>query len=125
MSINADKQSKTTLWISIPSSADAVPVKLRSCMTMTALFDSVFKICGLAEPEQQRRVLGLRTSLCWTDNAAPKKYLMLNRDFEDSFVTFLEMIDSSRCWEELGGCCPVGIEPVMAEGTVVGEARMV
>ena len=116
MSINANKQSETTLWISIPSSADAVPVKLRSCMTMTALFDSVFRICGLAEPEQQRKVMGLRTSLVWMENTGVKKNVMLKREFEDCFETFLKLIDTSPCWEE-DGCCSVSIEPVMAEGT--------
>ena len=116
MSINANKQSETTLWISILSSADAVPVKLRSCMTMTALFDSVFKICGLAEPEQQRKVLGLRTSLVWMDNTGVKKNMMLKREFEDCFETFLKFIDTSPCWEK-DGCCSVSIEPVMAERT--------
>ena len=116
MSINANKQSETTLWISIPSSADAVPVKLRSCMTMTALFDSVFKICGLTEQQQQDRVLGLRTSLVWTENTGVKKNVMLKREFEDCFETFLKLIDTSPCWEE-DGCCSVSIEPVMADGT--------
>ena len=116
MSINANKQSETTLWISIPSSADAVPVKLRSCMTITALFDAVFKICGLAEPEQQRMVLGLRTSLVWMDRTGVKKYMMLKREFEDCFETFLEFIDTSPCWEK-DQCCSVGIEPVMTEST--------
>ena len=76
MSINAGKQSETTLWISIPSSADAVPVKLRSCMTITALFDTVFKICGLTEQRQQDRVSGLRTSLIWTEHTGVKKTMM-------------------------------------------------
>ena len=116
MSINANKQSETTLWISIPSSADAVPVKLRSCMTMTALFDSVFKICGLTEQQQQDRVLGLRTSLVWTENTGVKKNVMLKREFEDCFEAFLKLIDTSPCWEE-DGCWSVGIEPVMADGT--------
>ena len=116
MSIEAKKQSETTLWIFIPSSADAVPLKLRSCMTMTALFDSVFKICGLTERQQQDRMLGLRTSLFWTDNTGFKKNVMLKREFEDCFETFLEFIDTSPCWEN-GGYCSVDIEPVMAEGT--------
>ena len=116
MSINAKKQSETSLWISVPSSAAAIAVKLCSCMTMTALFDAVFQICGLTEQQQQDRVLGLRTSLVRTENTGVKKNLMLKREFEDSFETFLEFIDASPGWEE-HGCCFVGIEPVMAEGT--------
>lgn len=116
MGIDAKKQSETTLWISVPSSTDAVPLELRSCMTMAALFDSVFRVCGLTEQEQQERVLGLRTSLVWMGITGVKKNVMLKREFEDCFETFLELIDRSPFWEE-DGCCFVGIEPVMVEGT--------
>ena len=116
MSINANKQSETTLWILIPSSTDAVPVKLRSCMTMTALFDSVFKICGITEQQQQDRVLGLRSSFVWIDLTGVKRNMMLKREFGDCFENFLKFIDTSPCWEE-GGCCSVGIELVMTEST--------
>lgn len=63
ISINPTKQNNTTLWISIPSSPDAVPLKLRSCLTVSSLFDSVLTICGLAE--QEAKVSGLRTTLSW------------------------------------------------------------
>lgn len=117
-SMSTKKQNNTTLWISIPSSTDAVPMTLRSCMTMSSLFHSVFKICGLAEGQQQRqqqeKVSGLRTTLQWTHNVGGvKKYLMLKRDFEDSFDVFLRIIDALPCWEQEGGCCSVAIEVVM------------
>lgn len=119
-SMSAKKQNNTTLWISIPSSTDAVPMKLRSCMTTSSLFHSVFKICGLAEGEhqqqrqQQEKVSGLRTTLEWTQSVGGvKKYLMLKRDFEDSFDVFLRIIDALPCWEQEGGCCSVAIEVVM------------
>lgn len=54
-SMSTKKQNNTTLWISIPSSTDAVPMTLRSCMTMSSLFHSVSKICGLAEGQQQQQ----------------------------------------------------------------------
>ena len=114
MSIDANKQDQTTLWISLPSSTDAVPLMLRSCMTMTSLFDSVFKIWGLAEQQQQDKILGLRTTLGWTQSDGVRKRLMLKREFEDSFETFLRIIDASLCWEQEGGCCSVDIEAVMA-----------
>ena len=116
MSMSTKKQNNTTLWISIPSSIDAVPMTLRSCRTMSSLFHSVFKICGLAEglQQQQDKVLGLRTTLEWTHNlGGVKKYLMLKRDFEDSFDVFLRIIDALPCWEQEGGCCSVAIEVVM------------
>ena len=113
-SMDTKKQNKTTLWISIPSSTDAVPLTLRSCMTLSSLFHSVYKIYGLAEQHQQDKVLGLRTTLEWTHNVGDvKKYLMLKRDFEDSFDIFLKIIDALPCWEQADGCCSVAIEVVM------------
>ena len=112
-SIDAKKQSKTTLWILIPSSTDAVPLTLRSCMTMSSLFDSVFKICGIANQEQQDRVLGLRTTLSWMHGDV-KRNVMLKREFEDSFATFLRLIDTSSCWQQENGGCSIAIEAVMA-----------
>ena len=81
-------------------------------MTMKSLFDTVFKACALNNQEQQDKVLGLRTTLYWTENAGFKKYLMVKREFEDDFATFLQMIDTSQCWEK-DGYCYVGIDLVM------------
>lgn len=39
-------QTRTTLPISLPSSSDVVPLKLRSCMTMASLFSSIIAICN-------------------------------------------------------------------------------
>lgn len=83
-------------------------------MTMTSLFGSVFKTWGLAEQQQQDTVLGLRTTLGWTQNDGVKRCLMLKPDFEDSFEIFLQIIDGSPCWEQEDGCCSVAIEAVLA-----------
>ena len=99
-SIDAEKQSKTILWISIPSSTDVVPLTLRSCITMSSLFDSVFMICGIAEQQQQNKVLGLRTTLGWTDTTGVRRYMMLKREVKDSFGIFLQIIDESPCWKQ-------------------------
>lgn len=113
MSIDANKQNNTILWISIPYSSDAVPIKLRSCMTIKSLFDSVLRICDMGE-QQQARLSGLRTTLDWQQNVDVKKTLMVKRDFEESFEVFLEIIDASPCWEEGNGRCFVAVEVVMA-----------
>lgn len=81
-------------------------------MTMASLFDSVLERCGLAE--QSTQVFGLRTTLNLEQNAGNQKSLMLMRNIEHSFETFLKMIDASRCWEREDGSCAVGIEVVMA-----------
>lgn len=113
ISIDPNKLDGTTLWISLASSSDATPITLRSCMTMSSLFDTVFQLCDL--DEQQEKVLGLRTSLDWQQNADMKKSLVLKRRFEDSFEVFLKMINASPSWES-DRCCSVTIEVVMAPG---------
>ncbi len=113
ISIEPHKLDNTTLWISIPSSSDATPITLHSCMTMVSLFDTVCQLCDI--DEQQGKVLGLRTSFDWQQNADMKKSLMLKRRSEHSFEIFLEMINASPSWES-DGRCSVTIEVVMALG---------
>ena len=110
--MNAGKQNNTILWVSVPSSNDAVPLKLRSCMTMSSLFDSVLTICSLAE--QQDMVLGLRIDFThWANYIGTNRSLMLKREFSESFEVFLEILDASTCWENQGRCS-VAIDVVMA-----------
>lgn len=112
MAIDAKKQKNTTLWISVPSSSDAVPLKLRSCMTVSSLFDSALTICGLAD--KQAKVSGLRTRFGWKQNVDLNKFLMLKREFPDSFEIFLEIINKLPCWGEEDGHCVVTVEVVLA-----------
>ncbi len=112
INIDAHKQNSTTLWVSLPSSSDAVPLKLRSYNTMSSLFDSVLTICGLVE--RQDKVLGLRITPGWTHDVGVDKSLMLKREFEDTYEVFLEIISASPCWKNEGGSCHVAIEAVMA-----------
>lgn len=112
MAIDAIKQKNTALWISIPSSSDAVPLKLRSCMTISSLFDSALTICGLAD--QQAKVSGLRTRFGWKQNVDLNKFLMLKREFPDSFEIFLEIINNLPCWGNEDGHCVVTVEVVLA-----------
>ena len=115
ISLDAEKQDNTTLWIPIPSSAYAVPLTLRSCMTVLSLFEAVFKICRLSDQAQQDAVLGLRTSLRveWRSNEVNTKYLMVMKELDVTFEVFLRTIDKSPCWEQEDGNCCVIIEPVM------------
>ena len=81
------------------------------CFRIRSLFDSVLTICGL--PEQQAQS-GLRTSFTGMRSGSDEKYLMVKREFEDSFETFLEIIDLLPCWEMEDGRCIVFIDVVMA-----------
>ena len=112
MNIDAHKQNSTTLWVSLPSSSDVVPLKLRSCNTMSSLFNFVLTICGLAE--QQDKVLGLRITPGCARNVGGNDSMMLKREFEDSFEVFLDIVDAAPCWEKEGGRYYVAIEVVMS-----------
>ncbi len=112
MNIDAHKQNSTTLWVSLLSSSDVVPLKLRSCNTMSSLFDSVLTICGLYE--QQDKVLGLRITPGCIRNVGGNDSMMLKREFEDSFEVFLDIVDAAPCWETEGGRYYVAIEVVMS-----------
>ncbi len=114
MTMDTRKQNNTILWVSIPCSNDAVPLKLRSCMTMSSLFDSVLKICGLTK--QQDMVLGLRIDLKRGVNyIGTYKSFILKREFSESFEAFLEILDAAPCWKVEGGHCAVAVDVVMAQ----------
>lgn len=105
------KQSRTTLFIAIPLSHDMVPLKLRSCMTISSFFTSVLAIC--AQPGQEI-VSGIRATFDWKHEKDVDKAILLKVDFPDTFEVFLEIIDGAPCWEEEGGRCGVGLEVVLA-----------
>ncbi|CAF9923621.1 MAG: hypothetical protein ALECFALPRED_002506 [Alectoria fallacina] len=105
------KQSRTTLFIAIPLSTDSVPLKLRSCMTLSSLFNSVLAIC--AQPGQDT-VSGIRATFAWKQEKDVDRAILLKQDFPDTFEVFLEIIDGAPCWREEGGRCGVAVEVVLA-----------
>ncbi|KAL9069759.1 MAG: hypothetical protein Q9161_005344 [Pseudevernia consocians] len=104
------KQSHTTLFIAIPLSTDTVPLKLRSCMTLSSFFTSVLAIC--AQPGQDV-VSGIRATFDWKLDKDFDRAILLKQDFPDTFEVFLEIVDGAPCWGEQGGRCGVGVEVVL------------
>lgn len=111
-SLDAKKQNNTILWILMPSLSELVPLKLRSCMTMASLFDSVLAVCGLTG--QQDKVSGLRATIHKLHDTIVPKPIILKRDLEDSFEVFLDVINAARCWAKEGGHCVVSLKVLMA-----------
>lgn len=105
------KQSHTTLFVAIPLSTDAVPLKLRSCMSLDSFFTAVLAIS--ATPGQDNAVSGIRASFDWKGAGEKDRAILLKRDLEDSFEVFLEIVDAAPCWEVQGGRCAVGVEVVL------------
>lgn len=114
------KLARTTLRIADPTSNTYTPLKLRSCATMSALFDKVLDICGLTT--QKEGVEALKLTFEWLDEADEERNMLLKDRYEDSFEFMLEMVDEAPCWGEAGKCT-VGVEVVMKEGMemVVGR----
>lgn len=108
------KQSRTTLFIAIPLSTDTVPLKLRSCMTIPSLFNSVLAICAQPGQTSQDVVSGIRATFEWKQEKDVDRAILLKQDFPDTFEVFLEIIDGAPCWKEEGGRCGVGVEVVLA-----------
>ena len=105
------KQSRTTLFIAIPLSTDTVPIKLRSCMTLSSFFTSVLAIS--AQPARDV-VSGIRATFDWKRDRDVGRAILLKRDFPDTFEVFLEIIDGAPCWGVEGGRCGVAVEVVLA-----------
>lgn len=108
------KQSRTTLFIAIPLSTDTVPLKLRSCMTIPSLFNSVLAICAQPGQTSQDIVSGIRATFNWKQERDVDRAILLKQDFPDTFEVFLEIIDGAPCWKEEAGRCGVGVEVVLA-----------
>ncbi|KAF6224513.1 hypothetical protein HO133_011090 [Letharia lupina] len=106
------KQSRTTLFIAIPLSTDTVPLKLRSCMTLSSFLTAVLAIC--AQPGQHNHIIsGIRVTFDWKQDKDVDRAILLKQDLPDTFEVLLEIVDGAPCWGEEGGRCGVAVEVVL------------
>lgn len=110
--LTPDRQSRTTLFIAIPLSSDTVPLKLRSCMTLSSFFASVLAISAIPGAGQDV-VSGIRATFDWKQERDVDRAILLKREFPDTFEVFLEIVDGAPCWGTAGGRCGVGVEVVL------------
>ena len=104
-----NKLSRTTLRIA--NSNTFIPLKLRSCSNISALFTKVLDICGLTAHEES--VEALKLTFDWFPEDAEERTMLLKERYEDSFESFLETVDEAPCWAD-GGKCTVSVEVVKA-----------
>lgn len=108
--ISLFKQEKTTLWFFLPPSEDCVPLRLRSCTEMSALFASAIKAFDLES--EAHKVQTLRATFPDVKEGHPAPNLLIKKGMPDTFQIFLEVVDGLSGWEE-GGNCAIRVDILM------------
>lgn len=110
--IDRYKQSHTTLHISLSTNDyGAVPVYLRSCMTMETFFASALAAWGLEGKESE--VAAVTVKFDWLKEEGP---MVVRKEVVDSFQKVLETITEAPVWKD-GGVerpgCDVRVKIIM------------
>ena len=107
------KQTHTTLRATRDSNIIGfVPLRLLTCMTMSALFSSVVAASGHRGHEEPIKLL--MAIFDWKDEIDVYKTIYIDKGTEGSFEIFLEIINEAPCWKDEGGKCGIAIEVVRA-----------
>lgn len=104
------KLNRTTLRIS--HSGSFTPLKLRSCRTISDLFDAVASICNLSSAAHRKTIGTLKATFTWLPANDSSRTMLLKEGLDDSFEFFLETIDEAPCWESENGKCTIHVEVV-------------
>lgn len=105
------KQTHTTLRVTRDSNIIGfVPLRLRTCMTMSALFSGVIAASGYREDGEPIKCL--MAVFDWKDETDLYKTIYVEKGTEGSFEIFLEIIDEAACWKDEGGKCGIAVEVV-------------
>lgn len=118
------KLHRTTLRIS--HSGSFTPLKLRSCRTISDLFDTVASICDMRHTAHRKTVGTLKATFAWLPANDSSRTMLLKEGLEDSFEFLLETIDEAPCWESENGKCTIHVEVVHRNisGDPVGEGSI-
>ena len=113
-SLTPYKQAHTTLRVSSVASsiAGVVQLKLRSCMTPSAFFNSVLAASGYTG--EGHSISAVVVTFDWKIETDIDKSTFIRRDVPDSFEIFLETVDEAPCWKEEDGRCGIAVDVVMA-----------
>ena len=93
LTISAAKQANTILCIYLPPSEDCVPLRLRSCMTMSSFFESAL---GAFEIQDQvEKVAALRVTFERGSDGRTESHWtqLVKQGIPDSFEIFLDIIN--------------------------------
>lgn len=100
--LTAYKQEHTILYVMLPGPTSVmVPIKLRSAMTMSALFSSVSAAAGVLDYENMAIVVKL---------GGENGSIMVKQEIMETFEVFLEIINEARCWGEETGSLSLGVQ---------------
>ncbi|MCJ1368342.1 hypothetical protein MMC16_007484 [Acarospora aff. strigata] len=95
-SIDFYKQSHTTLHISLSTNDyGAVPIYLRSCMTIETFFASMLSAWGLEGKDSE--VAAVTVKFDWLKEEGP---MIVRREVSDSFQKMLETINEAQVWKD-------------------------
>ena len=86
-----------------------IPLKLRSCITISDLFRAVASVCDIKQTSH-RKVVTLKATFSWIPENDVSRSMLLKEKFEDSFETLLETINEAPCWETENGKCTIHVE---------------
>lgn len=95
------KQQNTTLQVYVPPLAEFIPLRLRSCMTISSFFDSV--LCAFEKPAE--KVAALRITFERVpDGPAEMKTWLVKKNIPDSYDIFLDVVNELPGWSETAKC---------------------
>lgn len=108
--ISPYKQANTNLCFFLPPGDEYVPLKLRSCMTMSTFFGAAIEAFDLHD--QAERIRALRITLNYVSEGDQKNTWLVKQTIPDTFEIFLDVVDRLPVWDE-GGTCGVRVDIVM------------
>lgn len=108
--ISAYKQANTNLCFFLPPGDEYVPLKLRSCMTMSTFFGAAIEAFDLHN--QTEKVRALRITFNYVSEGDQKNTWLVKKTIPDSFEIFLDVVDRLPVWDE-GGTCGVRVDIIL------------
>ncbi|MCJ1259624.1 hypothetical protein MMC24_007463 [Lignoscripta atroalba] len=120
--LSAYKQSHTTLRVSLPHSPTSyVPLKLRSCMTMSSFTTNVLAACDLEDlvdhkQHQNPRDANLSFEIRFGWLPCEEQVMVVKGKVEDSFQEMLEIVEEAPCWGKIVGGVGAGTSGEKLEG---------
>lgn len=108
--ISPYKQANTNLCFFLPPGDEYIPLKLRSCMTMSTFFGAAIEAFDLHD--QAEKVRALRITFNYVSEGDQKNTWLVKQTIPDSFEIFLDVVDRLPVWDE-GGTCGVRVDIIM------------
>ncbi|MCJ1468990.1 hypothetical protein MMC07_007621 [Pseudocyphellaria aurata] len=108
--ISPYKQANTNLCFFLPPGDEYVPLKLRSCMTMSTFFGAAIEAFDLHD--QAEKVRALRITFNYVSEGDQKNTWLVKKTIPDSFEIFLDVVDRLPVWDE-GGTCGVRVDIIL------------